>query len=113
MEDFNSANSPYARCVEWLFSQANGSEGWLAGRPPTPAPAPRAAEPGPPLPADWPQAPPALEHPAGVQAAQAWFQAERARLEMYTRDQFLSIRRHHQETLAQHYEREAVLARRE
>jgi hypothetical protein len=48
-----------------------------------------------------------------VQAAQAWFQAERARLEIYTRDQFLRIRQHHQEALAKHYEREAVLARRE
>src|SRR5262249_17950996 len=111
MEDFSSADSPYARCVEWLFSQAGGSEGWLAGRPP--APAPREPTPGPPLPADWPQAPPALDHPAGLQAAQAWFQTERARLEMYTRDQFLRIRQQHQQSLAGYYERETDLARRE
>src|SRR5438105_9565040 len=112
MEEFTGANSPYARCVEWLFSQANDNESWLGGRAPVappPRPAPEPVE----LPADWPQEPPALDHPEGVRAAQAWFQAERARLEAYTKEQFRRIRERDQEALSRHYQREADMARRE
>src|SRR5438309_2337827 len=56
------------------------------------------------------QAPPTLENPGDLQVAQEWLQAERQRLEAYTRSQFAAIQQQHQSLLAKQFRSEEALA---
>jgi chromosome segregation ATPase len=56
------------------------------------------------------QAPPTLETAADLQVAQEWLQAERQRLEAYTRSQFAAIQQQHQSLLAKQFRSEEALA---
>src|SRR5437016_2688218 len=102
-----SPSSPYARCVELLFSGMDQP----AGQPLLPqghGGAPLVA----PLPQDWPPKPPPLEAPDDLQAAYAWFRAERHRLDEYTRGQLAYIQQEHINVLGRHYQNEAEVGRR-
>jgi hypothetical protein len=57
-----------------------------------------------------PEPPPVLKDPADVTVAQEWLQAERARLEAYTRSQFAAIQQQHQTLLAKQFRSEEALA---
>ena len=57
-----------------------------------------------------PEPPPILKDPADVNTAQEWLQAERARLEAYTRSQFAAIQQQHQALLAKQFRSEEALA---
>ena len=59
-----------------------------------------------------PEPPPSLEDPANTKAAYEWFQAERTRLEEYTRYQFAAIQQHQQAEMANYYRREEALVQR-
>jgi uncharacterized protein (TIGR03067 family) len=115
MQALRNGNSSYARYVELLFAQEN-MESWSASQAPALVPGLRAdaalrqprAQPD-----EAPQPPPSLENASDLRAAQAWFQAERARLEEYAQDQFSQIQGQHQEALARQYQKEAELAKRE
>jgi uncharacterized protein (TIGR03067 family) len=114
MQASRNSNSSYSRYVELLFSQ-EGTDGWAA-QPPHALTAGRHADPPrqPPAPPEAPAEPPAtIENATDLRAAQAWFQAERARLEEYAQDQFSNIQDQHQEALARQYQKEAELAKRE
>jgi hypothetical protein len=56
------------------------------------------------------QPPPPLESPADLQIAHEWLQAETARLEAYTRNQFAAIQQQHQALLAKQFRSEEALA---
>jgi hypothetical protein len=56
-----------------------------------------------------PRQPPDLNSPEGVRAAGDWFRDEKARLEAYTRSQFVAIRKQHEALLAQHVRNEEIL----
>src|SRR5262245_36351997 len=56
-----------------------------------------------------PEPPPGLEDPTNTQAAYAWFQAEKARLDEYTRYQFAAIQQQQQAEMAAYYRREEAL----
>jgi chromosome segregation ATPase len=57
-----------------------------------------------------PGPPPILKDPADLAVAQEWLQAERARLEAYTRSQFAAIQQQHQSLLAKQFRSEEALA---
>ena len=97
--------------IDWLFSQLPGTESGYgpplpltasAGFPSTPAFGTSGVV--------GPQTPPPLKDPADLEAAQQWLQAERGRLEAYTRSQFEMIRQQHQALLAKHFRSEETLA---
>src|SRR5262249_27450192 len=56
------------------------------------------------------QPPPLLETSADLKVAYEWLQAERQRLEVYTRSQFETIQQQHQALLAKHFRGEETLA---
>jgi chromosome segregation ATPase len=58
----------------------------------------------------WPQPPPAVNDSNDMQVAHQWLQAERKRLEEYTRDQFALIQQQHQALLAKHFRSEEAMA---
>src|SRR5262249_54183468 len=57
-----------------------------------------------------PEPPPILKDPADLQLAHEWLNAERARLEAYTRSQFAIIQQQHQALLAKQFRSEEALA---
>ena len=57
-----------------------------------------------------PEPPPTLKDPSDVNVAEEWLQAERARLEAYTRSQFAAIQQQHQALLAKQFRSEEALA---
>jgi DNA repair ATPase RecN len=103
-------SSPYTQCVDWLFAQAQD-----AGPVPLPTPIVGASAPARAvtLPAEWPSQPPRLERPSDLQTAYAWLQAERGRLEEYTRCQFGLLQEQHHQLLGRYYQNESQLALRE
>jgi hypothetical protein len=56
------------------------------------------------------QPPPPLDDAADLQVANEWLQAERARLEAYTRSQFGALQQQHQSLLAKQFRGEEALA---
>ncbi len=106
MMERDSASSPYARCVELLFSRMDEPASPLpaAGRAPV--------RPGGTLPQDWPSKPPPLETPEDLRAAYEWFCGERQQLEEYTRSQLAFIQQEHFNVLGRHYQIEAEIGRR-
>src|SRR5436309_3336752 len=106
--------NPYAQSVDWLFAQLPGASPSFVAPAPSVQPTTLAngaarGEPG--------QAPSfALsEPPAAVgvspelRAGYEWLQAERKRLEEYTRTQFATIQQQHQALLAKHFRSEEAL----
>jgi hypothetical protein len=81
-------------------------EGATGGSQPAVLPSMMAA---PPSRYDGPEPPPALDQPGGLQAAYQWLQAEKERLDAYTRAQLDFIQQKHQEDLQNHYRNEANL----
>lgn len=104
--------------LDWIFGRMAGQwtsnglppdivdQAGLPAGPPTAAAAPY----GSPTTAWAPQPPPALTDQASLQAAYEWFEAERIRLEEFTRQQFATVRAHQQADLARHYRNEETLA---
>ncbi len=61
-------------------------------------------------PVGWPDPPADLEKSPELREAFHWLQAERRRLEEYTRNQFAALQQRHQAILAQHFRNEETLA---
>src|SRR5262245_46937399 len=94
----------HQQALDWLFAR-------LGGNSPEPlqevAPA-EAAAPAP-APADDVPLPPKVESAADLEAATAWLQRERKRLEAYTRAQLTRLQQEHQAVLQQNYLNEQAL----
>ena len=100
MSGLNGSHPLQAPAVDCLFVQLVEGNG--------------AATPAPPQaqwsPAGWPDPPADLENVPELREAYEWLQAERRRLEEYTRTQFAAIQQRHQAILAQHFRNEENLA---
>jgi DNA repair exonuclease SbcCD ATPase subunit len=116
MATANGAYASSAQFIDWLFAQLPGMPGQGPAMTATGPlfdssgfPGERPDMGGPPA-MVWPQAPPSIESSADVQAAHEWLQAERRRLDSYTRSQFEMIRQQHQTLLTKHFRSEETLA---
>lgn len=96
----NGTHPLQAPAVDCLFVQM--ADGTDTG---TPAPAQPQW-----CPAGWPDPPADLEKVPELREAFQWLQAERRRLEDYTRNQFAALQQRHQAILAQHFRNEETLA---
>jgi hypothetical protein len=103
------AAPPRTQSVDALFARLHDDR---AGYPTVFQPGPSvdpAVNSGIPSPVE-PEPPPLLKDPADVTVAQEWLDAERARLEAYTRSQFAAIQQQHQTLLAKQFRSEEALA---
>lgn len=105
----SNAHATHAQSVDWLFAQLPGDAAGYA--PPAFTSASSAAAPEPSSPPPWGDSPPppSFEDPGQLRAAYEWLQAEKHRLEQYTRNQFATIRQQHQALLAKHFRSEEAL----
>jgi chromosome segregation ATPase len=95
---------PATQVIDWLFSRFGA---------PAPEPLPGAIAPStavdPGLDYSRPQPPPVIHGPEDLQAACAWLDRERKRLEGYTQSQLAQLREAHQKLIQQNYTNEANL----
>jgi hypothetical protein len=96
MPPIDSDQQSQAQFIDWFFSDPGPRFDYSATAVGTPA-------------AVRPESPPEIKDAAGINAAQVWLKAERARLEAYTRNQFDVIRQQHQTLLAKHFHSEETL----
>jgi hypothetical protein len=100
MSDWNTGQGPSMQILDWVFSRLGGNN---TAPPPevVERPAGEMAEISPP--------PRALASEADLQAANAWLQRERMRLESYTRSQLGRLQHEHQNLVAQTYHNEQTI----
>src|SRR5271165_7746 len=99
MSDWHTMQSSSTQILDWIFARAGGD---------TDTPPPGAGEAARPGLAEMSPAP-SLHSRQDLQAAIAWLQRERQRLEGYTQSQLARLQQEHQSLVAQNYQNEQAL----